>query len=189
LVVHDKNCLSQFYDVRGNGELIPVETEYGTLSAAICCDLDFPGLIRQAGQKGVDILLVPSLEPYAKHGPMHAHMAVFRAIENGVSIVRQADNGLSMTASQYGRVLAQVDHSSTSERVMVAQVPTQGVSTLYPVVGDMFGWLSIVGVGVLLGWTVILWRKTTRAESTAPEGQGNFLFQKPVPRSSQWPRA
>jgi apolipoprotein N-acyltransferase len=98
-------------------------------------------------------------------------MAVFRAIENGVSIVRQADNGLSMATDPHGRVLAQVDHFTSSERVMVAQVPTQGVSTLYPVVGDMFGWLSIVGVGVLVGWTVILRRKTTRAESIAPEGQ------------------
>ena len=168
---YDKFCLTQFQEVRGDAKLRAVETPYGTLSGVICCDMDFPSVIRQAGQNGTDILLAPSLEPFSRHAPIHARMAVFRAIENGVSIVRQADNGLSMAADPHGRVLAQVDHFTSSERVMVAQMPTQGVSTLYPVIGDMFGWLSIVGVGVLVGWTAVLRRKTTRAESIAPEGQ------------------
>ncbi len=37
-----------------------VETPYGTLGAVLCCDLDYPYVIRQVSQKGVDILLVPS---------------------------------------------------------------------------------------------------------------------------------
>lgn len=168
---YDKFCATQFQEVRGDAELRAVETPYGTLSGVICCDMDFPSVIRQAGQNGTDILLAPSLEPFSQHGQMHMRMAVFRAIENGVSIVRQADNGLSMATDPHGRVLAQVDHFTSSERVMVAQVPTQAVSTLYPVVGDMFGWLSIVGVGVLVGWAVILRRKATRTESIAPEGR------------------
>ena len=102
---------------------------------------------------------------------MHTRMAVFRAIENGISIVRQADNGLSMAADPYGRVLAQVDHFTSSERVMVAQVPIQGVPTLYPVIGDMFGWLSIVGFGTLVGWTMLFRRETTRAGLISSESQ------------------
>jgi apolipoprotein N-acyltransferase len=168
---YDKFCMTQFQEVHGDAELLSVETPYGTLSGVICCDMDFPSVIRQAGQNSTDILLAPSLEPFAQLTQMHMRMSVFRAIENGVSIVRQTDNGLSMATDPHGRVLAQVDHFTSSERVLVAQVPTQGVITLYPVVGDMFGWLSIIGFGALVSWTVILRRKTTRAESVASEDQ------------------
>jgi apolipoprotein N-acyltransferase len=168
---YDKFCATQFQEVRGDAELRVVDTPYGTLSGVICCDMDFPSVIRQAGQNGTDILLAPSLEPFAQLTKMHMRMSVFRAIENGVSVVRQTDNGLSMATDPFGRVLAQVDHFTSSERVMVAQVPTEGVSTLYPVIGDIFGWLSIGGVGVLICWTMILRRKAAGEKSIAPEEQ------------------
>ena len=38
--------------VRGSGVLPVADTPYGRLSTAICYDLDYPGLLRQAGQKG-----------------------------------------------------------------------------------------------------------------------------------------
>ena len=79
-------------------------------------------------------------------------MAIFRAIENGVSVVRQTDNGPSVVADPYGRVLAWMDHFTASERVMVAQVPTKGVFTVYSIVGDLFGWLAVVGFAVIAGW-------------------------------------
>ena len=36
-------------------------------------------------------------------------MAIFRAIENGMSVIRQADEGLSIATDPYGRILAQTD--------------------------------------------------------------------------------
>jgi apolipoprotein N-acyltransferase len=52
-----------------------------------------------------------------------------------------------------------MDHFAASERVMVAQVPTQGVSTIYSAIGDLFGWLAVVGfVGILI-WAVVGWRR------------------------------
>ena len=36
-----------------------VDTPFGRVGGVICCDLDFPYVIRQASQKSVDILLVP----------------------------------------------------------------------------------------------------------------------------------
>ncbi len=58
--------------------------------------------------------------------PLHGQMSVFRAIENGVSLFRQADQGLSIATDPYGWVLAMEDHFTSSEWVMVAQVPIQG---------------------------------------------------------------
>jgi apolipoprotein N-acyltransferase len=122
----------------GDGVLRTVETPFGTLSGVICFDTDFPETIIQAGRNGTDILLSPSLD-YRAIDPMHAYMAIYRAIENGVAVVRQSDNGLSVVADPYGRVLAAVDHFTASERVTVAQVPAKaGVFTIYSVIGDLF---------------------------------------------------
>lgn len=142
--------------LQGDGVLQTVETPFGTLSAIICWDTDFPNTVLQAGKNGTDILVSPSLE-FRELDPTHAHMAMARAIENGVSVVRVADNGLSVAYDPYGRSLAAVDHFTGGERVLLAQVPTAGVKTLYPIIGDLFGWLAAAGflslivIGVVRG--------------------------------------
>ncbi len=142
----------------GDGVLRTVETPYGTLSGVICWDTDFPTVVSQAGRNGTDILLSPSLD-IRSIDPMHAQMAVFRAIENGVSVFRQSDNALSIVADPYGRTLAAVDHFTASEWVTVAQVPTQGVFTVYSVIGDLFGWLAVVGFVAIIVLTLVRrWR-------------------------------
>ena len=70
-------------------------------------------------------------------------MAAYRAIENGITIVRQADNGLSVVIDPYGRTVAAMDHFTEGERVLVAQVPVGRVATLYPYTPDLFAWLAI----------------------------------------------
>jgi apolipoprotein N-acyltransferase len=146
----------------GDGVLRTVETPYGTLSGVICWDTDFPGTVLQAGRNGTDILLSPSLD-FRAVDPLHAQMAIFRAIENGVSVVRQSDNGLSIVTDPYGRTLAAVDHFTTSERVMVAQVPTQGVFTVYSVIADLFAWLCVLGFLAMVVWGVVRWVRSRRA--------------------------
>ena len=73
----------------GDGNLQTVETPFGVLSGVICWDADFPTVIQQTGQKGVGLLVVPSGD-WLEINPIHSQMAVFRAIENGMSMVRQA---------------------------------------------------------------------------------------------------
>ncbi|MHC4160085.1 MAG: nitrilase-related carbon-nitrogen hydrolase [Planctomycetota bacterium] len=145
----------------GDGVLRTVETPFGKLSGIICWDTDFPETIIQAGRNGTDILLSPSLD-YRAIDPMHAYMAIYRAIENGVAVVRQSDNGLSVVTDPYGRVLAAVDHFTASKRVTVAQVPAKAhVFTIYSVIGDLFGWLTVVGFMVIAVWAVVWGRKAT----------------------------
>lgn len=124
----------------GDGILRTVETPYGTLSAAICWDADFPGVMAQAGALGVDILLSPAND-WAGIDPLHGRMSAFRAVENGLTVVRQSDGGLSLITDPYGRALAQ---GSGPIHQQSALVPTAGVPTLYPSVGDSLGWLALL---------------------------------------------
>jgi apolipoprotein N-acyltransferase len=124
--------------------------------------MDFPRTISQAGRNGTDILLAPALDwlgVASTHGPM----AVFRAIENGVALVRQADNGLSIATDAYGRVLASLDHFAVDRRVMVVEVPTERVPTIYSAVGDLFAWMAILGFLAIVSVTVVRGRKRQRA--------------------------
>ena len=136
--------------VPGNGQVPTVLTSYGRLSTVICWDADFPSTPRLAGQAGADILLVPGNDPPADD-PYHTQVTTFRAIENGYSLVRQASNSLAISVDYEGHVLSASDYFRTGQQVMVASVPTQGVRTIYATIGDLFAWLSLAGLAVLIG--------------------------------------
>ena len=128
------------------------------------------GVVTQAGRNGVDILFTPSLT-YVDTDPMFAQNSVFRGIENGVSTIHVSDMGLSVITDPYGRILASMDHYPKGERTLVAQVPTQGVWTLYPYIGDLFGWLAVVGTFGLVIWGIV---QTLRLRKIKPANEFNL---------------
>jgi apolipoprotein N-acyltransferase len=135
----------------------------GRLSS-YCNDTYHEEIVTQAGRNGTDILFSPTLG-YRQTDPLQAHMAMYRAIENGVTHVRQADNGLSIVVDPYGRLVSSMDHWTASERVLLAQVPIQSAFTIYPYIGDLFAWLSTAGLLVITVWVVIRGRRAKRVES------------------------
>ena len=145
----------------GDGILRTVETPFGTLSGIICNDTYHEETVAQAGRNGTDILFSPSLG-YRQTDPLQAHMAMFRAIENGVTLVRQADNGLSIVVDPYGRVSATMDHFNNTERVMVAKAPILSAFTVYSYIGDLFAWLAIAGFLAITAWVVVRGRRAKR---------------------------
>ncbi len=138
--------------IRGDGKVRALDTPYGRLSSVICFDADFPQLLAQAGRQGVDILLDPSND-WKAIDPWHTRMASFRAIEQGFNLVRHTSQGLSAAFDYQGRPLASMDHYVTTDRVLVAQVPTRGTRTVYALLGDWFAWVCLAGLagGVVLG--------------------------------------
>ncbi len=146
-------------------EIPTVETPYGKLGVVICCDLDYPYVIRQASRQGVDILLVPSFEPTEANITAHSRMASFRAIENGVSIFRPTAQGISLAIDPYGRTLGSMDATRVSERVFVVQLPNHRVFTVYSVVGDLFGWLMVAGFLIVAVWGIVRGRRARAAGS------------------------
>jgi apolipoprotein N-acyltransferase len=142
----------------GDGQLQSVTTPFGVLSGVICYDLDYPAVIRQVGQKGTGLLLVPSKD-WREIDPIHSHMAVFSAVENGTSLVRQTDTGLSLASDPYGRILTQTDFFGATDRTMVAQVPMKHVATIYTAFGRYLEWLAPIGFLFVIGWALIgRWR-------------------------------
>jgi apolipoprotein N-acyltransferase len=140
--------------VPGVDSVPTVQTPYGSLSNVVCFDGDFQGTMRQAGQAGADIMLVPSND-WREIDPIHSQMISLRAIENGYSLVRPTSNGLALTVDYQGRVLAASDYFAADPQVMVADVPVKGVRTVYSTIGDLFAWIGIAGLLALVARAVV----------------------------------
>jgi hypothetical protein len=123
------------------------ETPFGTIGISICRDMDFHKFIRQAGRKRVDIMLSPSYDWPKSTGPSY----LIRTIENGFSMVRPTYNGVSFAADYNGHVLARMDSDKSASGILYASLPTQGIHTLYTHIGDLLGWLCVLGVFVFWG--------------------------------------
>ncbi len=134
----------------GEGIVPNVTTPYGVLATVICFDMNYPTTVRQTGQAATDVLLAPSRD-WAAIKVTHAQMHAFRAIENGVSVVRPTENGVGLAVDPMGRILAAQDSFATDKPALVAAVPTRGVATVYARVGDSFAYMSIAALVLLIG--------------------------------------
>jgi apolipoprotein N-acyltransferase len=155
--------------VAGPGVVPTVDTPYGRLATIICQDDFFPGLVRQAGRAGVDILLVPSSD-WGSVAAWHAQQAPFRAVENGTAVVRPTRLGVSLATDAQGRLLGhKADYFVATEQTLVVSVPTEGRGTLYARTGDTVAWASVVGLLVLAAaaWRSRQTRPSARPRSTA----------------------
>ncbi|HNP23951.1 MAG TPA: nitrilase-related carbon-nitrogen hydrolase [Panacibacter sp.] len=129
----------------GDGIVPVINTPYGKISPSICYDADIPSGMKQLAQNKTDLLLLPSGDWYAI-APYHSYMAIFRGIENGCTVVRQASGGLSLSTDYRGKTLAQFDFYGNGEKTWNASIPVGHVATVYAQIGDVFPYACIVFV-------------------------------------------
>ncbi|MFW6221918.1 MAG: apolipoprotein N-acyltransferase, partial [Fibrobacterota bacterium] len=111
----------------------------------ICYEMIFPALVRKRVQEGANLLVNITNDGWfgrstAPH--QHAIMARMRSIENGVSLVRSANSGISLAADQFGRELGRTGLFTRDS--LVVSVPLSSVKTIYTRYGDWLVWLSLV---------------------------------------------
>lgn len=133
----------------------------GPVTGAICYELDFPQLFRQAGKSGSSLLLAPSND-WAEVKHMHAAMARLRAIENGLAVFRPTSQGISIAVDPYGRIVSQVDYFQGKGGPIAAVLPLESVSTLYSSIGDLFAWLVLIGTLILFIGGLIRYKSLRR---------------------------
>jgi apolipoprotein N-acyltransferase len=140
--------------VAGPGVIPVIDTPYGRLATVICQDDFFPSLMRQAGQKDVDILLLPSSD-WESIADWHAQQAPFRAAENGMALVRPTRYGVSLATDGLGRSIGQkADYFVGDDYTLVTSVPLEGRDTVYTAIGDVFAYICAAGLVLLSAWVV-----------------------------------
>jgi len=75
-------------------------------------------------------MVVPENE-YPEIDPMHSRMALYRAVEEGFNLLLHASQSLSLACDYQGRAYGLMDHYRATDRVLVAQLPSNGVRTIY----------------------------------------------------------
>lgn len=145
------NIVPGDHNVNGRTPLQTFETPYGKIGAAICFDTDFPGFIHTIAKKQPDILLIPK-DDWKDIVPIHSYMGYMRGIENGFATIEQTGAGLSISFDNKGNVLSKMDNNDVvDDVVMITHAPTKGKTTFYGLFGDVFTWLSILSLVILLG--------------------------------------
>lgn len=125
--------------------MLPVEGHM--ISTAICYEVTYPWLAREAVRQGSEMLTTVTNDAWYGESSapfQHFEMAVMRAIEQGRYLARAANTGISGIIDPYGRVLVRTSLFETAAVVGEARFVQQ--KTLYAVLGDLVAYLSIVTV-------------------------------------------
>lgn len=134
--------------------MLPVQGHMA--STAICYEVVYPHLIRQAVLEGSELLTTitndawygTSSAPY-----QHFELASMRAIEQGRYLARAANTGISGLVDPYGRVV--VKTGVFEEAVVTAEARFLQGRTLYATIGDAVALVSLAVALVAAGWLTV----------------------------------
>jgi len=126
-------------------------------SPLICFEDVFPGLARDAASNDVDFLVNLTNDGWFRQSAeqwQHMANAVFRAVENGLPLVRCANNGITCWIDANGRVRETLRDKSGSVYgvgALTVEIPVtdRREPTFYHRHGDWFGWGCVVWAGLL----------------------------------------
>jgi apolipoprotein N-acyltransferase len=129
----------------------------GTLSGLICIEAVYPDLARMFTTRGAKLLAVVTNDGWFGRLPgayQHTELAIMRTVENGVPMIRSANNGISFIADPYGRVLRKT--RLFTQAVLAGSVPQPIAPTPYQRWGDWFivgclAGLAAIGAAKLAG--------------------------------------
>ena len=121
-------------------------------STAICYEVVYPSLVRQAVQAGSELLTTITNDAWYGHSSapyQHFALASMRAIEQGRYLARAANTGISGVVDPYGRIVRQ--SGIFEQAALVEQVRFLTVRTIYSRIGDVIAYVAIAIIaGALL---------------------------------------
>ena len=141
------------------GEDYPREVRLGP---SICFEDLFPGLHASHVANGAQLFVNTTNDAWfdGSAGPLwHHEMARWRSIEFRVPMVRCTNTGLTSVISPTGQVLEELPLITPAVLKPTVQLLPEPPRTLYSRIGNLFGWLSLLGAVALL-----LMARATRPE-------------------------
>jgi apolipoprotein N-acyltransferase len=122
--------------------MLPVDGHM--VSTAICYEVTYPALAREAVQQGSEMLTTITNDAWYGESSaafQHFEMAAMRAIEQGRYLARSANTGISGIIDPYGRVLVKTQVFETV--AVVAEARFVQAKTVYARIGDVVAYLAM----------------------------------------------
>jgi apolipoprotein N-acyltransferase len=152
-----KPLVDTFTDFSAGGSMVMLPVGGHRVSTAICYEVVYPSLIRDAVNNGSELLTTITNDGWYGHSSapyQHFEMAAMRAIEQGRYLARAANTGISGLVDPYGQVVRQ---STIFEQVgLVEQARFLTGKTVYAVIGDVTGY-GCLALTLMAG--LLLWRR------------------------------
>jgi apolipoprotein N-acyltransferase len=130
--------------------MLPVEGHM--VSTAICYEVTYPALAREAVRQGSEMLTTVTNDAWYGESSaafQHFEMAIMRAIEQGRYLARAANTGISGIVDPYGRVLLRTRLFETA--AVVGEARFVQSKTVYARIGDVAAFVSMAIVALALG--------------------------------------
>jgi apolipoprotein N-acyltransferase len=149
-------------------------------SVLICFEDIFPHLAREYADDDTDFLVNITNNGWFGEGAaqwQHAAGAIFRAVENGLPLIRCSNNGLTGWVDSRGQlreVLRDDRGTIYGAGFLTAEIPLLGVGekrapTFYHEHGDRFGWGSAAIGGIMLLGRIVRWRRMRHVSHALPQ--------------------
>jgi apolipoprotein N-acyltransferase len=148
-------------DIAPGKELKVIDAAGARLGASICFEVTRPDLARRMRLEGATSLVQISNELWFGASSEPRQMlaaAVFRAVENGVDLVRATNSGLSARISSYGIVTGETAMLETATRVWKiksAKEASTGAPGFYVRHGDVFAIACAIASLLLIGVSLL----------------------------------
>ncbi|MET3136098.1 apolipoprotein N-acyltransferase [Undibacterium sp. GrIS 1.2] len=121
---------------------------------AICKDMHFASLGRAYTERNVGVMLVPAWDFYFDQW-IASRTTLIRGVESGYIVVRSAREGLLTVSDAYGRVLAEKPSSGMPGQTLLVKTNIAArLTTLYSIIGGLFGWLCVLCLVGMAAWPV-----------------------------------
>jgi apolipoprotein N-acyltransferase len=145
--------VDSFMDFSPGTSMVMLPVGSHLTSTAICYEVVYPSLVRQAVQAGSELLTTITNDAWYGHSSapyQHFALASMRAVEQGRYLARAANTGISGVVDPYGRIVRQ---SGIFEQVALVE-PVRFLTgrTIYSRIGDVIAYvaIAIVAIGLVI---------------------------------------
>jgi apolipoprotein N-acyltransferase len=132
-------------------DTVVMNTPKAKIGNLICYEIIFPGLVRKFVNNGANVLVTITNDAWFGHTSapyQHFSMAVLRAVENRVPVVRSANTGISGFIDSKGRILNKSD--IFVEAALTEDIFLGTEKSFYTKYGDLFVFLCILSTVLLV---------------------------------------
>jgi apolipoprotein N-acyltransferase len=145
-------------DFSPGDSIVTLDSGKGKVGVLVCFEGIFPDLARRYVREGAQLLVnITNDGWYGRSSAPYQHlsMAVFRAVENGVPLVRAANTGITAIIDRKGKIVRQT--ALFEEAFLTGEVLLGKGGTIYTRIGDVFAIICLFGAGVI---TALCFRKS-----------------------------